>query len=171
VWAKRRSRYARAGRTLAVTCRGARLMEATVRKEVGDARPRRATGEGLADCQLRPEHSPYATPQALVLPLVTGRRPATLRGPALGEQFQLSPTHPGASAPGAHSGRHDRQIIATLRHLFVALHSGHERQVEHFITTASLERAHARLYPYSNERRRALAQWLHQRRPHGPTVS
>ena len=59
-----------------------------------------------------------------------------------------------------------------LRHLFTRPYTPRTNgKVERFIKTALLEWAYARLYRHSDERRRALAQWLHHYNWHRPHMS
>jgi transposase InsO family protein len=75
------------------------------------------------------------------------------------------------------AGYRSRRFRATcqrlgLRHLFTRPYTPRTNgKVERFIKTALLEWAYARLYRHSDERRRALAQWLHHYNWHRPHTS
>jgi len=75
------------------------------------------------------------------------------------------------------AGYRSRRFRATcqqlgLRHLFTRPYTPRTNgKVERFIKTALLEWAYARLYRHSDERRQALAQWLHHYNWHRPHTS
>ena len=75
------------------------------------------------------------------------------------------------------SGYRSRRFRATcqqlgLRHLFTRPYTQRTNgKVERFIKTALLEWAYTRLYRHSDERRRALALWLHHYNWHRPHTS
>jgi len=75
------------------------------------------------------------------------------------------------------AGYRSRRFRATcqqlgLRHLFTRPYTPRTNgKVERFIKTALLEWAYARLYRHSDERRQALAQWLHHYNWHRPHMS
>jgi transposase InsO family protein len=75
------------------------------------------------------------------------------------------------------AGYRSRRFRATcqqlgLRHLFTRPYTPRTNgKVERFIKTALLEWAYARLYHHSDERRRALARWLHHYNWHRPHTS